>query len=199
MSRGEFYRKENLAVGGPFHFSLAEHPVPGYRTSMRIMGIDPGLAHTGYGIIEVKGSDARLLASGDVETSAGEALAQRLQYIYGELSRIIREWSPETIAVESLFFCTNVRTAISVAQARGVALLATAASGVAVHEYSPLEIKLAVAGYGKAPKEQVKKMVRAILGLRELPPTSHAADALAVALCHAYSQRFERVVKQSRG
>lgn len=165
---------------------------------MRIMGIDPGLAHTGYGIIEFTGSESRLLASGDIVTAADHALAHRLQHIHTELSRIIEEWAPEAIAVESLFFCTNVRTAISVAQARGVALLATAASGVAVHEYSPLEIKLAVAGYGKATKEQMKKMVRAILGLAELPRTSHAADALAVALCHAHSQRFQRVIDRSR-
>lgn len=165
---------------------------------MRIMGIDPGLAHTGYGIIDFTGSESRFLASGDIVTLADDALARRLQHIHGELSRIIEEWAPEAIAVESLFFCTNVRTAISVAQARGVALLATAASGVPVHEYSPLEIKLAVAGYGKATKEQMKKMVRAILGLEELPRTSHAADALAVALCHAHSQRFQRVIDRSR-
>jgi len=165
---------------------------------MRIMGIDPGLAHTGFGIIDFLGSESRLLTSGDITTTPDEALAQRLRRIHDELAALIREWQPEAVAVESLFFCTNVRTAIAVAQARGVALLATAASGVAVHEYTPLEIKLAVAGYGKATKEQIKKMVRAILGIRELPRTSHAADALAVALCHAHSQRFQRIMDQSQ-
>lgn len=135
---------------------------------------------------------------GEIVTRADESLAQRLQAIHHQLRETIDLWKPEAVAVESLFFCTNVRTAIAVAQARGVALLATATANVPLFEYSPLEIKLAVAGSGKARKEQMQKMVRAILGLDHDPRTSHAADALAVALCHAHSQRFKAVVEQSQ-
>lgn len=165
---------------------------------MRIMGIDPGLANTGYGVIEFTGSQSRLVIAGDIVTGSREPLAQRLRTIHDGLAQIIATWRPEVVALESLFFCTNVRTAIAVAQARGVAVLATAVSGVSLAEYSPLEIKLAVAGYGKATKEQVQKMVRALLGMADAPKTSHSADALAVALCHAHSQRFARLVAQSR-
>jgi len=166
---------------------------------MRIMGIDPGLANTGYGIIDSVGQKSRLVTAGDVVTRAEDPLPKRLQTIHDRLAAVIREWSPEVVAVETLFFCTNVRTAIAVAQARGVALLATAGSGIPVAEYSPLEIKLAIAGSGKATKEQMQKMVRAILALAELPKTSHTADALAVALCHAHSQHFRNLVTKSLG
>ncbi|MGB9692880.1 MAG: crossover junction endodeoxyribonuclease RuvC [Candidatus Sumerlaeaceae bacterium] len=165
---------------------------------MRIMGIDPGLAHTGYGVIEFTGSESRMLVMGEIVTRADAALALRLQEIHDRLHAVIEAWQPEAVAVESLFFCTNVRTAIAVAQARGVALLATATANVPLFEYTPLEIKLAVSGYGKATKEQMQKMVRAILGLREEPRTSHAADALAAALCHAHSQRFQQFVEWSQ-
>lgn len=158
------------------------------------MGIDPGLAYTGYGVIEIKGNESRLLCSGTIVTEATLPLAIRLRRIHDELAGVLREWKPDAVAVESLFFCTNVKTAIAVAQARGVALLATATIGVELHEYSPLEVKLAVAGSGKAGKEQVQRMVKAILGLNELPKTSHCADALAVALCHAHSYRYRQMI-----
>ncbi len=161
------------------------------------MGIDPGLAYTGYGVIEVKGNERRLLCSGTIVTEASSPLALRLRRIHDELAQVLQEWKPDAVAVESLFFCTNVKTAISVAQARGVALLATATTGVELHEYTPLEIKLAVAGSGKAGKEQVQRMVKAILGLNQVPKTSHCADALAVALCHAHSYRYRQMLAEA--
>jgi crossover junction endodeoxyribonuclease RuvC len=164
---------------------------------MKIIGIDPGLANTGFGVIEFTGQASRLLAAGDIVTRAGEHLPLRLKTIHDRLAAAIEEWKPDAAAIENLYFCTNVRTAISVAQGRGVCILATAAADIPLAEYTPLQIKLAVAGYGKATKQQVQKMVKAILGLRELPASSHSADAIAVALCHAHSQRYNRLLQQS--
>ena len=166
---------------------------------MRILGIDPGLANTGYGIIDHDGQRSQFLAAGCIVTAADEAVSQRLRKIHDGLVAVIEEWKPEVACVEDLFFCTNVRTAISVAQGRGVAILATAHASLPVAEYTPLQIKQAVAGYGKATKEQVEKMVRAVLRLEQLPATNHAADALAVALCHAHSHKFQSLVVAAGG
>ena len=164
---------------------------------MRIMGIDPGLANIGYGVIEHSGQQSKMLVNGAIKTEAGTPLAQRLKQIHDELLAVIEEWKPEVVCVEELFFCTNVKTAISVAQGRGVCILSSATANIPLAEYSPLEIKLAVVGYGKASKAQVLKMVKAILGLQEIPATDHAADALAVALCHAHSQKFTSLVNKA--
>ncbi len=163
-------------------------------TAMRILGIDPGLAHTGFAVIDFDGQASRLLAAGQITTPAELPLPQRLKQIHDGLVAVIQEWSPDVAALENLYFCTNVRTAISVAQGRGVAILSTAQANIPLAEYSPLEIKLAVAGYGKATKQQIQKMVKAILNLETVPASDHVADSMAVALCHAHSQRYQNMI-----
>lgn len=163
---------------------------------VRILGIDPGLASTGYGVIDHLGQSSRLVASGCITTAAGEPLAGRLKHIHDSLAGVITEFQPEAVSIEMIFFCNNARTIIGVSQARGVAILATANANLPLFEYTPLQIKQAVAGYGKATKQQVEKMVRALLGNGAgAPSTSHAADALAAALCYAHSHRMSQMVQ----
>ncbi len=155
---------------------------------MKIMGIDPGLADVGYGIIERDDRTGALghCAHGVIRTFPRDALARRLDHIYQTLRGIIEVNQPEVVAIEELFFAANMKTAIAVAQARGAAILATAQSGVELIEYTPPQIKLAVVGHGRADKRQVQMMTRAVLGMKEIPRPDHAADALAVAICHAH-------------
>jgi crossover junction endodeoxyribonuclease RuvC len=154
---------------------------------MRILGIDPGIAITGYGVVEEEGGELKALAFGVIRTPAKQALPVRLQAIYRGVKELALEWKPTATAVEELFFSKNVRTAMSVGQARGVALLALADTGLSVAEYTPLTIKQAVTGYGGADKPQMQEMVRLLLGLAEIPRPDDAADALAVAICHLNS------------
>lgn len=161
---------------------------------MRILGIDPGLANTGFGVIEHSGQSSRFLTCGCISTPSGDALAQRLSRIHDGLAAVIDEWKPDAACIEHLFFSANVRTAISVAQGRGVCILATAKASIPIFEYTPLQIKQAIVGYGRASKAQVQKMVKALLALQHLPATDHAADALAVALCHAHQRHFTQLV-----
>lgn len=165
---------------------------------MIILGIDPGLANTGWGIVEANGNRFRCLAYGCVTTPADEPLAQRLAAVHTSLISVIRKHSPAECAVEKLFFNVNVRTAFATGQARGVALLATAEAALPVGEYGPSEIKQAVVGYGGADKSQVQYMVRTILNLPEVPKPDHAADALAVAICHANSRSSRRLAEVAR-
>lgn len=158
---------------------------------MRVLGIDPGMATTGYGVVEETGEGLRGLTYGVITTSAGQPLPERLQVIYRELFRLAQAWAPDAAAVEELYFSANVRTAMSVGQARGVALLALADAGLAVAEYSPLAVKQALTGYGGADKRQMQEMVRMLLGLSEVPRPDDAADALAVAVCHLHSARMQ--------
>ena len=156
---------------------------------MITIGIDPGTALLGYGV--VSGIDEpTMLAFGAVETDSGSTPGVRLELIYDRLIDLLDEYDPDVMAVEQLFFARNVTTALAVGQARGVALLAAAKRGLEVFEYKPSEVKLAVAGYGGADKRQVQEMVRIILGLDSVPRPDDAADALAVAICHASSSRF---------
>jgi crossover junction endodeoxyribonuclease RuvC len=157
---------------------------------MRILGLDPGTAITGYGLIEEQGGALTTLAYGVISTPAGLALPKRLQQIYGELGDLIRSGQPEVGAVEQLFFSRNARTALAVGHARGVILLALANAAVSIVEYTPLQIKQALSGYGRASKSQIQEMVRLILGLKAIPQPDDAADALAVAICHAHSARW---------
>jgi crossover junction endodeoxyribonuclease RuvC len=157
---------------------------------MRVLGIDPGTAITGYGLVEEVGGDLKLVAFGVIRTPADQPLPRRLQLIYHAVSDLAEEWEPEAAAVEELFFSRNVRTAMSVGQARGVTLLALADAGLDVAEYTPLAIKQAVTGYGNADKMQVQEMVRLLLELAEVPRPDDAADALAVAICHLHSARL---------
>ena len=157
---------------------------------MRVLGIDPGTAITGYGVVEEVAGNLKSLAFGVIRTPAGQPLPARLQLIYPGVMALATEWAPEAAAVEEIFFSRNVRTAMSVGQARGVTLLALADAGLDVGEYTPLTIKQAVTGYGGADKAQVQEMVRLLLELTEVPRPDDAADALAVAICHFHSARL---------
>lgn len=152
---------------------------------MIILGIDPGLANTGWGVIEQIGPRSRCVAYGCVVTRAGEPVAQRLALIHDSVRDVIARYAPEEVAVESVFFGTNAKSAFATGQARGVALLATADAALALGEYSPVQIKSTVVGSGSADKKQVQYMVRTILALDHEPSPDHAADALAAAICHA--------------
>jgi len=158
---------------------------------MLVLGIDPGTATTGYGLVRETETGPALVAYGTIQTPAGAPMPDRLRTIYQELKELIALHGPDTAAVEKLFFQRNVSTAMSVGQARGVALLALAEAGVSVGEYTPRDVKLAVAGYGGADKPQVQQMVRAILNLSEVPKPDDAADALAVAICHLHSMKMK--------
>jgi crossover junction endodeoxyribonuclease RuvC len=152
---------------------------------MVVMGIDPGTASTGYGVVGRRGGQLVALDGGVIETSSGEALERRLNVIHARLCALIDEHRPSTLAVEQLYFGQNARTAFAVGMARGVVLLAAGQRDVPVHAYTPQQVKGAVCGSGSAAKEQVQRMVAALLALPDLPHPDHAADALAVAICHA--------------
>lgn len=158
---------------------------------MLVLGIDPGTAITGYGLVKGEDDHLTLVDYGVITTAPDLPLPQRLREIYEQLTAIaIKRW-PIVAAVEKLFFAKNVRTALSVGQARGVALLAMAKAEVEVYEYTPLEVKQAVAGYGRASKEQVQRMVKMLLELDSVPQPDDAADAIAVAICHLHSARLK--------
>jgi len=159
---------------------------------MLVLGIDPGTATTGYGLVREKSDGAlEMVDYGVVETPAGEPMPERLLTLYQRLKGIISIHRPDNAAVEKLFFHRNVTTAISVGQGRGVVLLALAEAALSVGEYTPLEIKLAIAGYGGADKNQVQQMVKALLELDDVPRPDDAADALAVAICHVHSAKIK--------
>lgn len=158
------------------------------------LGIDPGTARLGYGVIQ--GVDpAHSLEFGVVETRASEEMPNRLLQLHDELLGLIREYRPQVMAIEKLFFSRNVTNAISVGQARGVVMLTAAESGIPVVEYTPAEVKQAVAGYGNADKAQIQQMVKLILALDEIPHPDDAADALAIAICHVQHAGFLRSVE----
>ncbi|MDX9953293.1 MAG: crossover junction endodeoxyribonuclease RuvC [Anaerolineae bacterium] len=162
---------------------------------MRTLGIDPGTAITGYAIIEEDGAALRLVTLGAIETPAKTPMPQRLQTIYTMVSMLIHEHAPDAAAVEELFFSRNVTTAISVGQARGVVLLALAEAGLPTAEYTPLQVKQAVTGYGNAGKRQVQEMVKVLLNLTEIPRPDDAADAAAVAICHLHRAHLDRLMQ----
>ena len=160
---------------------------------MIFLGVDPGTAITGYGFIREDAGALQAVAFGTITTPSGQALPDRLVTLYTELTRLIALHRPASAAVEQLFFSRNVRTALAVGQARGVVLLALAQAGIPISEYTPLEVKQAVTGYGRADKQQVQEMVRLLMGLPEIPKPDDAADALAVAICHLHSSRISRL------
>lgn len=157
---------------------------------MIILGVDPGLANTGWGVIEHVGGRFRCCAYGCITTLAAEPLPQRLATIHTELARVIERFGPAECAIESVFFGSNARSAFATGQARGVAVLALAERGVLLGEYSPAQIKGSVVGTGTAEKAQVAYMVRVLLGLDHEPTPDHASDALAAAICHAHLRRM---------
>jgi crossover junction endodeoxyribonuclease RuvC len=164
---------------------------------MLVIGIDPGTATTGYGLVhENEDGSLEVVDFGAILTPSDLSMSQRLLELYRRLSEIILLHRPQSGAVEKLFFQRNVRTAISVGQGRGVALLALAQAGLEVSEYTPLEVKQAVAGYGGADKNQVQQMVRALLDMPEVPRPDDAADALAIAICHLHMGRVRALYNQ---
>jgi crossover junction endodeoxyribonuclease RuvC len=162
-----------------------------------VLGIDPGTATTGYGLVDEEDGRLVLVECGVITTPAGQALALRLQAIYQGLAGVVREFRPSSAAVEELFFSRNARTALAVGHARGVALLALADAGLPIAEYKPMQVKQAVAGYGGADKQQVQEMVRLLLDLERAPQPDDAADAVAVAICHIHAARMERLLAGS--
>ncbi len=166
---------------------------------MIILGIDPGLAHTGWGIVETRGALCRARAYGCVTTKASEPIDQRLGKIFAEISRAIETYHPTQLAIEKIFFGENTRSALATAQARGAAIVACAQAGLAVGEYTPMQIKQAVVGTGAADKHQVIYMVRTVLALDHDPHPDHAADALAAAVCHANLNRTKELSRRAAG
>jgi crossover junction endodeoxyribonuclease RuvC len=158
--------------------------------SKRILGIDPGTGRLGFGVIDIINGKPHLVDAGVITTPPRSEESDRLLTIFEELSGIIKETKPDVMAVEKLFFAQNVTTAIHVAQARGVILLTGKQAGLELYEYTPLQIKMSLTGYGRASKQQIQEMVRVLLGLQEIPKPDDAADALAVALIHSHQLKF---------
>jgi len=162
------------------------------KSSQRILGIDPGTGILGFGVIEVEKNDqAKLIDAGVIRTKVKQPLDERLVEIYRCLASIISKTKPTVMVVEKLFFAQNVTTAMSVSHARGVAILTGKIAGLEIAEYTPLQIKMALTGYGRADKKQIQEMVRVILGLKEVPKPDDCADALAAAITHSMSHRVE--------
>jgi crossover junction endodeoxyribonuclease RuvC len=160
---------------------------------MIVLGLDPGVATTGYGVLRYLGSKFHLIDYGTIKTLPKTPFSTRLKEISDQLSSIIQKYSPETIAIEELFFTNNAKTAIAVAQARGVLILTSEQHNIKTHGYTPPQIKLSVCGYGKAEKKQVQYMVKKILNMTEIPKPDDAADALAIAICHSHSYKMSQL------
>lgn len=165
---------------------------------MFVLGIDPGLSRTGYGVVEASGTTIRAVAAGVIHTAPGDTVASRLRELHDDLEGVVAQFAPEEVAIEEVFVNRNLHTAMSVARASGVAMLAAARAGLAVFEYTPSEVKMAVAGYGDATKDQVQVMVARRLGLGGAPSPADAADALAVALCHVQAATLRRAVEGAK-
>ena len=160
---------------------------------MIIIGIDPGYAIVGVGVVEYVGNKFRTLEYNAITTPAGMNTVERLKKIYTEMTMYIDKYKPDAIAIEELFFNSNQKTAINVAQARGVLLVAAANKNVPISEYTPLQVKQSVTGYGRAEKKQIQQMVKMLLGLNAIPKPDDAADALAIAICHAHSSKMTKM------
>jgi crossover junction endodeoxyribonuclease RuvC len=160
---------------------------------MRILGVDPGFGRTGWGVIDFGGSQMTAVDYGCIETKSGEDFSDRLEMLYNEIFATIKKFKPDLVAVEELFFYKNVTTAIKVSHARGAILLAAKKAGLAVAEFTPLQVKQAVSGYGGAEKGQVQRLVQTFLRLKELPKPDDAADALAIAICASGSIAIQKL------
>ena len=163
------------------------------------MGIDPGSNCTGCGIIEEINNELRVVYWGSIRSKTRQPFPQRLKFIYDELVAVIQEFNPDEVAVEDMFFATNVKSALKLGQTRGVAVLSAVNEGKPVAEYSPLEVKQSVVGYGRAEKQQVQEMVTALLRLKEKPEPFDASDALAVAICHIHIAATNLKIKTTKG
>jgi crossover junction endodeoxyribonuclease RuvC len=165
---------------------------------VRVFGIDPGCERTGYGCVETDGPRHRIIVCGAISTSASASFSDKLLAIHNRLAALLHTSRPDSVAVENLFYAVNVRSALKLGHARGVAMLAAVEAGLPVFEYTPAEIKRAVVGYGRAEKPQVQHMVKLLLGLASVPTPHDAADALAVAICHVHSQPSARATSVSQ-
>jgi crossover junction endodeoxyribonuclease RuvC len=163
-----------------------------------VLGVDPGLRVTGWGVVSAEGGDFRSLASGAIATDARRPPAERLLHIFRELCAVIERWRPDEVAVEDPFVAENARSALAIGEARAVALLAAAQAGLPVAPYAPAAVKLAVAGNGRSGKLQVQELVRLQLGLASPPEPLDAADALAVAICHLLRRRADATLERAR-
>lgn len=161
---------------------------------MRVMGIDPGSIKSGYGIVDQAGQQLQAVEFGVIRTPANAALSKRLLTISVRLRALIEKFHPDVVAVEDVFFAQNAKSALKLGQSRGAILLTAAQAGLEIAEYSPLEIKQSVVGYGRADKVQVQHMVKTLLGLREIPHPDDAADALAIAICHLHSAKMRQQI-----
>ena len=162
---------------------------------MKILGIDPGIGRCGWGVVENEKVKLKTLNYGCIETSPKKEVPERLKEIYAEISKLIKTYQPDAMAIEELFFNTNAKTAFVVGQARGVILLAAAQNKLQIAIYTPLQVKMALTGYGHAEKSQVGKMVKSLLSLKEVPKPDDTADALAIALTFAFSNKFAKLAK----
>lgn len=160
---------------------------------MIILGIDPGYAIVGYGVLEYKNNKFKVIEYGAITTDASMDMFDRFKSIYDDICEVMERTNPDFMAIEELFFNSNQKTAINVAQARGVILLAAMNRGIQIFEYTPLQVKQAVAGYGRAEKKQVQQMVKLLLGLKEVPRPDDTADAVAIAICHGHSYNPRRI------
>ncbi len=166
---------------------------------IRVLGLDPGTATTGYGVVEESANVLGLIAYGTILTPADMPMPQRLRLIFLRVTELLGKFQPQAMSVEKLFFNRNVTTALSVGQARGVALLAAANAELPVFEYTPLEVKQAITGYGRATKDQIQQMVRMLLQLDHIPKPDDAADALAIAICHIQSAQMRALIERETG
>ncbi|MBU1672523.1 MAG: crossover junction endodeoxyribonuclease RuvC [Actinobacteria bacterium] len=157
---------------------------------MKVLGIDPGISNTGYGLVEEAARRLSALASGTIKTAPSDEMAVRLDVLYRGVTEVVERLAPDAVVLEELFFNTNQKSVMAVGQARGVILLACGHAGMPVVEYTPLQVKQTVTGNGNAKKEQVRYMVGALLGTRDLPSSLHECDALAMAICHLHSRRM---------
>lgn len=163
---------------------------------MIVLGIDPGTAIAGYGVIHSENDSLTMITYGTVTTPSDWSLPRRLLEVYQGISQLLTTYHPEAVAVEELFFGRNVKTALSVGQARGVCLLAGAQANIPVYSYTPLQVKQAVVGYGKATKQQIQQLVRVLLRLDHIPKPDDAADALAIAICHVHSAHLNSLLSR---
>lgn len=160
---------------------------------MIVLGIDPGYAIVGYGVLNYDGNRFKVLDYGSIQTSSGDAFIRRIEHIYRAIDLLISKYDVQEVAIEELFFSKNTKTAIDVAQARGVILLAGQIHGCKVYEYTPMQVKQGICGYGGAPKEQVQSIVKTILNLNEVPKPDDTADALAIAVSHCHTNKFSKL------
>ena len=164
---------------------------------MIILGFDPGIAIVGFGLIEKKGNQIKPIQYGSIQTKANLETGIRLKQIYDSVKEIISKYKPDAVSIEKLYFNRNVTTALTVGQARGILMLAAVEADIPIFEYTPLQIKQALVGYGRAEKKQIQEMVKLYLSLKEIPKPDDVADALATAICHAHSAKMTKIIKEN--